>query len=77
MIEIIKGKEFGSLELIRQLTSVDGFIYIFENNLKEGNSLKTAYEKTEELHELFIGKRRYSCYDSFRHVRIRKIFHRP
>jgi len=59
--------------LIRQMLTTDGFIRYFFKIIRE-NPLMTqtdAYEKTEQVYQDLIGKRRFSGFDSFRQVKKR------
>ena len=59
--------------LIRELLTTDGFIRHFFKIIRD-NPLITqteAYEKTEEVYQQMIGKRRFSNFDSFRQVKKR------
>jgi len=50
-----------------------GFNKRFEQLTKKSKTYHEAYEKAEEEHEHNFGERRYSGYQSFRHLRNRKI----
>lgn len=59
------------LNLVRNLSTTEGFCKMFEDNLPEAakqNTTKTfaeAYEITERTHEQIFGERKYSSYKSF------------
>jgi hypothetical protein len=61
------------MELARQLNSVEGFITRYFYNLANSASQLDAYEMTESEHERLFSRRRYTCYDSFRQVKNRKL----
>jgi len=50
-----------------------GFNKLFEKNLKHAKTYVEAYEQTETYHSQHFGDRRFSCYDSFRVSRNRKV----
>ena len=57
------------VDLIQSISTTSGFNVIFERNLTEKPTFLEAYEATEAIHEHAMGARKYSCYDSFSHVR--------
>jgi hypothetical protein len=48
------------------LISPEGFERKFFKNCKDSKTYIEAYEKTEKEYSEYFGRRRYSCYDSFR-----------
>jgi len=60
-------------KLTFQLVSVSGFIARYMQHLSSDITQQQAYEFTEQEYELYFGRRRYSCYDSFRQVKNRKL----
>jgi hypothetical protein len=71
MIETINGRKFVDLVIVRQVLDTRGFIEMFENNLPRCKTFVQAYEEVEIIHEQVTGRRRYSGYDSFSHVKYR------
>ena len=61
------------INLIRQLSTVEGFIERYFHNLGMCETQLDAYELTEKEHEQMFERRRYTCYDSFRVVKNRKV----
>lgn len=57
------------LSQVRQLSTTDGFVEAFHQNLPTSKTFLEAYEVTEIAHEELFGKRKYSCYQSFATVR--------
>jgi hypothetical protein len=61
---------------VRSLSTTEGFCEAFEQNLKATGTasapFSAAYELTERAHEDLFGKRKYSCYASFRTTTTRK-----
>ena len=57
----------------RQMLSIEGFIRFFYQVVRDSPDISQleAYEKTESEYSKHFGKRRYSCYDSFRRIRRR------
>ena len=55
-----------------QLT-FSGFNKRFEELIKDSKTYSEAYDKAEDEHEHNFGSRRYSDYQSFRHLRRRRI----
>ena len=70
-IKIIEGKEFVDLSTVRSVLDSRGFIEMFESNLSRCKTFVMAYEEVEVIHEKITGRRRYSGYDSFSHVKYR------
>lgn len=60
------------LAQVRQLSTTEGFVEAFQQNIRECRSFYEAYELTESQHEHLFGARRYSCYASFATNRNRK-----
>lgn len=58
---------------VLDLLDLEGFNEKFEEELRNHRTQEEAYEHTEQLHEQFFGRRKYSGYDSFRKVRERKL----
>lgn len=56
----------------RRLLSVDGFIEAVEDKLPQTQSVKRAWEQTEEEHKALLGRYRYSSFDHFRSIKSRK-----
>lgn len=50
----------------------DGFIEVYESQVKQARTYTQAYENTETMHEITFGHRRYSSYHSFEVVKNRK-----
>lgn len=48
------------------------FEEVFYENAGKGNSYSKAYEMTEQEHEQFFKRRRYSSYDSFKNRKRKK-----
>jgi len=69
MIIEIEGVRFVDLIIVHKISNARGFVEVFESNLPKYSKFVEAYEATEALHEVVIGRRRYSDYDSFRHIR--------
>jgi hypothetical protein len=57
------------VEFIRSVSTTESFNKTFEGFLVGTTSFIEAYENTEQRHEQIMGVRRYSGYDSWRHVR--------
>tara|TARA_R100000664_G_scaffold33291_1_gene50070 strand:+ start:658 stop:849 length:192 start_codon:yes stop_codon:yes gene_type:complete len=55
------------------LLSPDGFVKEFWKKTKQHKTFISAYEELENEYQKTFGKRRYSCYNSFRVCRDRKI----
>lgn len=51
----------------------EGFEKVYEIFLTTCDTYKEAYEKSEQVHELFHGCRKYSDIDSFRKHQRRKL----
>lgn len=62
-----------SPELTRQLSTADGFTNRWYALLRIYRTHAEAYEAVENEYSEIFGRRRYSCFDSFRIVRNRKI----
>lgn len=57
------------LAQVRQLSTTEGFIEAFHQNLSVDKTFIESYEITEMAHEGVFGRRKYSCYNSFSTVR--------
>jgi hypothetical protein len=53
------------IDLVRNISTTEGFCKMFEENLPVSKTFIEAYEVTERTHEHIFGKRKYSCYSSF------------
>lgn len=53
------------LSQVRQLSTTEGFVEAFQQNIADCKTFFEAYEVTERAHESLFGKRKYSCYHSF------------
>jgi hypothetical protein len=53
------------LNLIRTISTTEGFVKMFEDNLPVSKTFSNAYEMTERTHEDIFGERKYSSYKSF------------
>jgi len=62
------------MELEGWLMTFDTFNKTFESNLTNSQTYTEAYELTEKSHYEITGRRRYSCYNSFRNIRQKKLF---
>lgn len=60
-------------ELIKQLSTVEGFIERYFYNLRFVQTQKAAYTLTEKEHESLFSRRRYADFESFRQVKTRKL----
>lgn len=49
------------------------FIDDYNEEAKKARTYREAYEEAERRHKEKTGKRKYSNYDSFRHVKNRKL----
>ena len=56
----------------KRLLTVEGFIEAVEDKYSQVNSVKQAWEKTEEEYKELLGHYRYSSYDHFRSSKSRK-----
>lgn len=60
---------------VRQLSTTNGFVEAFQQNIAECRTFYQAYELTETQHEAIFGRRKFSSYHSFsvcrRHARSR------
>lgn len=56
----------------KRLLTVDGFIEAVEDKYSKTQSVKRAWELTEEEHKDLLGHYRYSSWDHFRSVKSRK-----
>lgn len=56
----------------KRLLSVDGFIEAVEDKYPQTQSVKRAWEQTEEEYKELLGSYRYSSYEHFRSVKSRK-----
>lgn len=56
----------------KRLLSVSGFIEAVEDKLPQTQSVKRAWEETEEEYKDLVGHYRYSTYDHFRSIKSRK-----
>ena len=58
---------------VRQLSTTDGLVDAFQQNIAECRTFYQAYELTESQHESLFGRRKFSSYHSFsvcrRHAR--------
>ena len=59
-------------ELTRKIISADGFCELFLKMRKLYPSQKKAYERLEDYHIKIVGRRKYTEFDSFRHVFYKK-----
>lgn len=57
----------------RRLIHTNDFVAAWFKFLPSAKTYEDAYEKVEEIYEDYFGKRRYSCYSSFRVVKNRLI----
>ena len=55
----------------RRLIDLRYFINAWFNLLPHHETYEKAYEALEDIYEDYFGRRRYSCYDSFRVVKDR------
>lgn len=55
-------------EKMRQLLNRDGYFEFYQQLLKSCRKRSEAYEILEENYQKITGKRRYSEFDSFKHV---------
>lgn len=58
---------------MNELLSVSGFMKYFYSVIRDNPQMTQteAYESVEKVYEENFGKRRYSCFDSFRQVKTR------
>ncbi len=61
------------LAQVRQLSTTEGFVEAFQQNIRDCRTFYEAYEVTESQHEELFGKRKYSCYQSFSVCRKSKV----
>jgi len=71
MIIEIEGVRFVDLTIVHKISNARGFVEVFEANLSKYSKFIDAYEATEDIHEAVIGRRRYSDYANFSHIRAR------
>ncbi len=71
IIKTIEGRQFVDLLTVRKVLDTRGFIAMFESNLCRCRTFVDAYEEVEVIHERITGRRRYSDYVSFSHVKSR------
>jgi hypothetical protein len=50
---------------MHQLSTTEGFVEAFQQNINDCETFFEAYEVTESQHEALFGRRKYSCYHSF------------
>lgn len=60
----------------RRLIYTSEFVAAWFKFLPSSKTYEDAYEKVEDIYEDYFGKRRYSCYSSFRVVKNRIIKNR-
>ena len=60
-------------ELIRQLSTQQGFIQRFFQVLPKYDSSALAYEVVESEHKKLFGRRRYSGWESFKGIKNRSL----
>ena len=51
---------------IRETAKAKTFFEVYKKQKKEGVTQREAYEVTEQAHLKTYGRRKYSCYNSFR-----------
>lgn len=56
-------------EFSKMMLTNTAFNEIYEDLVTKSKSYTEAYEIAETVHQSIFGERRYSDYDSFRHVR--------
>ena len=60
-------------EMVLKLVKFEGFAEAYYEFCKTSATNADAYERVEELHEKYFGKRKYSCFQSFTVLMSRKI----
>lgn len=57
----------------KELLSTEGYIRFFYQVVRDSPDISQAdaYEKVEQEYEKHFGKRKYSCFDSFRQIKKR------
>ena len=58
---------------VKQLITFNGYLQVFYENCRITKTCFEAWEKTEQEYAQIFGQNRYSCYESFRVVRERKL----
>lgn len=58
---------------MNELLTVSGFMKFFFSVIRDNPDMTQtdAYERVEQVYKESFGKRRYSCFDSFRQVKTR------
>jgi|JI7StandDraft_1071085.scaffolds.fasta_scaffold1384290_2 hypothetical protein len=56
---------------IRKLVQPREFVAAWFRELPKHKTYEAAYEHIDDIYEAYFGKRKYSCYNSFRNVKDR------